>query len=81
MTVKDAIEIRDRAKALGLERCCDECRDAIERLDKLGTTSEWTLTGAPEKSPTYPQHKREATIGLGQEEAVRYLRRQIGVPA
>jgi hypothetical protein len=76
VNVGQAIEVRDRAIALGLENCCDECRDAIERLRKIGTTGTWTITKTPH--PTYPQQNREATIGLGQEDAVRWLRRQIG---
>jgi hypothetical protein len=81
MTVAEAIEIRDRAISLGLESCCDECRSAIERLSKLGTTNAHTLTGVPVPDPTYPQRKREATIGLGQEASVRWLRRHIGAAA
>lgn len=72
MTTDEAIEIRDRAIALGLETCCTECLDSIERLRKLGQTSDFSL----------PQNhnKKVPTVGLGQEEAVRYLRRQIGAP-
>lgn len=80
MTVKEAVEVRDRAISLGLMDCCDDCREAIERLLKLGTTSEHTLTGPPEAYPTYTQRKRTPTIGIGQEDAVRYLRKQIGSP-
>jgi hypothetical protein len=80
MTVKQAVEIRDRAIALGLYECCDDCREAIDRLMKLGSTNEYTLTGTPTSNATYPQNKREPTIGLGQEDAARYLRRQIGAP-
>lgn len=80
MTVEDAIAIRDRAIALGLEDCCEECREAIERLRKLGQTSDFSMTPKV-KNPTYPQGKRIATVGLGQEDAVRYLRRQIGAAA
>jgi hypothetical protein len=70
MTVAEAIEIRDRAIALGLTSCCPQCEEAISRLSKLGTTSDWTLLPSPTS--------KEPTIGLGQEDAVRYLRRQIG---
>jgi len=73
MTVEEAVEIRDRAITLGLESCCETCADAIERLRKLGTTGDWTII--PSGSA------KEPTIGLGQEEAVRYLRRQIGAAA
>jgi len=71
MTVGEAVEIRDRAISLGLESCCDQCSEAIERLRKLGTRGDWTIkSNAP-----------EATVGLGSEDAVRWLRSQIGAAA
>ena len=71
MTVEEAIEIRDRAIALGLETCCTECLGSIDRLRKIGTTGDWTIK---------PSGKT-ATVGPGAEEAVRYLRRHIGAAA
>jgi hypothetical protein len=73
VTVEEAIEIRDRAVALGLTSCCPRCEEAITRLEKLGTVSDFSLAV---KGP-----RVGATIGLGQEEAVRWLRRQIGAAA
>lgn len=70
MTVEEAIEIRDRAIALGLSSCCPQCEEAITRLEKLGTVSDFSLAvNGPRVG---------ATIGLGQEDSVRWLRRQIG---
>ena len=78
MTVEEAVEIRDRAMALGLAHCCDKCRDAIERLEKLGArTGSWTLVPSPDPNAAH----RAPTLGLGNEEAARYLRRQIGAAA
>jgi hypothetical protein len=73
VTVEEAIEIRDRAIALGLTSCCPQCEESISRLMKLGTVSDFSLAV---KGP-----RVGATIGLGQEEAVRWLRRQIGAAA
>jgi hypothetical protein len=79
MNVTEAIEVRDRAISLGLEECCDDCREAIARLDKLGLNSGFTLYPKV-PNPTYPQYEREATVGPGSERAVRYLRRRIAEP-
>ncbi len=77
MTVEEACELRDRAIELGLEQCCDECRDAIARLEKLGHKSAWSLLPSSDSR----SQRREPTLGLGNEEAARYLRRQIGAAA
>jgi hypothetical protein len=79
MNIKDACEIRDQAIELGLQDCCDECRAALAMLAKLGYTTNWTLTpNVPD--PTYPQGARVPTLGIGTENAARYLRRQIKAP-
>ena len=77
MTVQEAIEIRDRAISLGLDSCCPQCAEAIDRLRKLGQSNAFTLS--PKRpTPTYPQGERVPTLGLGAEDAARWLRRQIG---
>lgn len=71
MTVETAIEIRDRAISHGLKDCCTQCSEAIETLSKLGQR-EGTAVGSDNS---------RATVGLGVENAARWLRSQIGVPA
>jgi hypothetical protein len=84
MTVQDAIDIRERAITAGLADCCDECRAALEMLAKLGSTTHWTMASSSvtHPSPTYAREEHRApTLGLGTEEAARYLRRQIAKAA
>jgi hypothetical protein len=71
-----AIEIRDRAKRLGLEKCCEECARDISLLDRLSGDGP---VGAFTISRDGP--KNEPVIGTTMEDAARRLRRSIGSAA
>jgi hypothetical protein len=84
VTVQQAIDIREQAIAAGLADCCDECRAALEMLSKLGFTTHWTMASSSvmHPNPTYAKEPpRAPTLGLGTEEAARYLRRRIAKAA
>ena len=81
MNIEQAIEIRERAKRLGLEVCCDQCGEDIAALNRLGERGGMTII--PPSHPESVQHtqRKEPVLGTTMEEAARRLRRSIGAAA
>jgi hypothetical protein len=81
MNLQQAVEIRDRAKRLGLAECCDECAADIAILERLGERGNMTII--PPSHPESVQHtqRKEPVLGTTMEDAARRLRRSIGAAA
>jgi len=77
MNAADAIEIRERAKRLGLGTCCDDCSTDIALLERLSDNSGKFVPPTHPDSVMHSQIK-EPVLGTALEDAARRLRRSIG---
>ena len=77
MLASQAIEIREQARKLGLQKHCEECASDMELLGML--SNKGTMVVIP---PTHPEaalhtQRKEPVLGAALENAARRLRRVI----
>jgi len=78
MTAAEAMEIRERAKRLGLRAHCEECARDIDLLDLLSHRGPMTIIPASHPDSAAQSQRKEPVLGRAMEEAARRLRRSIG---
>lgn len=81
MDAADAIEIRERAKRLGLKTCCPECAEDIALLENL--SDKYGIRIIPPSLPIAVEASlaKAPVLGRALEDAARRLRRSIGAAA
>lgn len=81
MNLQQALEIRERAKSLGLAKCCDQCRQDLEDLEHLGVRGGMTIIPPSLPVAVEASQAKEPVLGTRMEDAARRLRRCIGAAA
>lgn len=78
MTASQAIEIRERARDLGLQKHCEECASDMELLEMLSNKGAMVIVPATHPDAILHSQRKEPVLGSALENAARRLRRAIG---